>query len=41
MNKIIVHIDLNAFFVQCEILQNPKLKGLPVAIGYDSRRSVI
>ena len=41
MDKIIVHIDLNTFFVQCEILQNPSLKGKAVAVGYDGRRGVI
>ena len=39
--KTIVHIDLNAFFVQCEVLQDPSLKGKPVAIGYDSKRAVL
>lgn len=41
MEKIIVHIDLNAFFVQCEIRENPNLMNLPVAIGYDGKRGVI
>lgn len=39
--KQICHIDLNAFFVQVEILKNPALKGKPVAVGYDGRRGVI
>lgn len=39
--KRIVHIDLNAFFVQCEILKNPDLKNKPVAIGSNLKRSVI
>ncbi len=39
--KQICHIDLNAFFVQVEILKNPYLKGKPVAVGYDGRRGVI
>lgn len=39
--KTIVHIDLNAFFVQCEILEDPSLKGKPVAIGYDGKRGVL
>jgi hypothetical protein len=41
MKKIIVHIDLNTFFVQCEVLQNPQLKGKPVAVGHDGPRGVI
>lgn len=39
--KIIVHIDLNCFFVQCEILKNPSLKGKCVAVGNNTKRSVI
>lgn len=39
--KTIVHIDLNAFFVQCEILSDPSLRGKPVAVGYSGSRGVI
>lgn len=39
--KTILHIDLNAFFVQAEILKDPYLKGKPVGVGYDSRRGVL
>lgn len=39
--KKILHIDLNAFFAQAEILKDPSLKGKPIAIGSDLRRSVI
>lgn len=31
--KVILHIDGDAFFVGCEIAKNPKLKGLPVVTG--------
>ncbi len=41
MAKIIMHIDLNAFFVSCEILKNPSLKGKPIAVGGTIRRGVI
>ncbi len=41
MAKIIMHIDLNAFFVSCEILKNPSLKNKPIAVGGDVRRGVI
>lgn len=41
MAKIIMHIDLNAFFVSCEILLNPSLEGKPVAVGGSYRRGVI
>lgn len=32
--KKIVHIDLNCFFAQAEILRDPSLKGLPIAVGW-------
>lgn len=41
MDKIIVHIDLNCFFVQCEIREHPELAGKPVAIGHEGKRGVI
>ncbi len=31
--KVIFHLDGDAFFVACEIAKNPKLKGLPVVTG--------
>lgn len=39
--KSIVHVDLNAFFAQCEINKNPELKGKPIAIGGDHKRGII
>ena len=39
--KFIVHIDLNAFFANAEILRNPSLKGLPLAIGRNGRSGIM
>ena len=39
--KNIVHIDLNAFFAQCEENCNPKYKNLPLCVGYDGKRGVV
>lgn len=39
--KDIVHIDLNAFFAQAEILKDPTLAKKPIAVGYDGRRGVV
>ena len=37
MNRAIVHMDLDTFFVSCERLQNSKLNGIPVIIGGGDR----
>ena len=39
--KVIVHIDLNAFFARCEEIKNPSLEGKAVAIGHDGRGGVV
>jgi len=41
MSKIIVHIDLNAFFVRCEEIKNPSLINKPVAIGHEGRAGIV
>lgn len=41
MSKIIVHIDLNQFFVRCEEIKNPLLLGKAVAVGGDGRRGIV
>lgn len=41
MAKVIVHIDLNAFFARCEEIRNPSLEGKPVAIGHDGRGGIV
>jgi DNA polymerase-4 len=37
MDRVIVHMDLDSFFVSCERLENSKLIGLPVIIGGGDR----
>ncbi|MFV0592753.1 MAG: DNA polymerase IV [Draconibacterium sp.] len=41
MSRNIVHIDLDTFFVSCERLMNPELKGKPVLVGGTSGRGVV
>ena len=41
MARVILHIDLNAFFASCEEIKNPDLKEFPVAVGSTSKRGVI
>ena len=41
MSKIILHIDLNTFFVRCEELINPSLEGKPVIIGHSGRGGIV
>jgi DNA polymerase IV len=37
----IIHIDMDAFFASVEQLDNPELKGRPVAVGGSGERSVV
>ncbi|MGM9873610.1 MAG: DNA polymerase IV [Bacilli bacterium] len=41
MRRVIVHIDLNTFFVRCEEIKNPSLIGKPVAVGHLGRCGII
>ena len=39
--RIIFHIDMNAFYANCEISQHPELRGKPIVICHNSKRSVV
>lgn len=41
MSKVIVHIDLNAFFVRAEEIKDPSLEGKPVAVGHEGRCGIV
>jgi DNA polymerase-4 len=41
MQRTILHLDLNTFFVSVECLREPRLIGRPVLIGSDSDRGVV
>lgn len=41
MSKVILHIDLNAFFAACEVLRDPTLEGKPLIVGGANRRGIV
>jgi len=41
MVRVYFHIDLNAFFANAEVLLDPSLKGKPIAVSGQTRRSVV
>lgn len=41
MSKIIMHIDLNAFFATAEIIRDPSLANKPLIVGGTGRRGIV
>ncbi|MFH0749035.1 MAG: hypothetical protein V1915_03865 [Candidatus Bathyarchaeota archaeon] len=37
-SRVVIHVDLDYFFAQCEIRENPSYKDKPVVVGVYSAR---